>query len=233
MTQALREVNIELVNNWQDSHGIQHGDVTIGGLNFSLQFPWPFDISGTIQLPSNHKFPIPDIGDFSGRLTNQVGINGSLPPFHLVGLGNFGLSMETFLLSFKEGNVSSIKMVFIIPEWNALKQFQFNIVQPKLNVRLDFLNRTFTVKAKGFMVSNLEIDPQWNKTGLPIELVFSESIGGSLEIHIADKNATMEFNFLMPLPFCSHKCRDARSNQSHFSKHYSFKIAFACSCWTF
>ena len=199
MTRALRKVNIKVVNNWKGVSKEQHGDVTIGGLNFSLQFPWPLDTNGAIQLPSNQSLPIPDIRDFAGRLTHQVGINGSLPPFQLVGLGHFGLSMETFVLSFKAGNVSLIEMTFSIPGWDALKKFQFRIVQPKLNIELNFLNRKFKARAKGFMVSGYQVDSQSSKKGLPTELVLPEDQHDSLEIRVADKNAIVKFNSLIPL----------------------------------
>ncbi|KAK2553613.1 hypothetical protein P5673_025106 [Acropora cervicornis] len=102
--QALQKANITLVNDWQDSSGIHHGEATIGGITFSLQFTWPLSTSGTIQLPSNETLPVSDIRDFTGKLALQVGINGLLPPLQYVGLGNFGFSVENFAISFNEGD---------------------------------------------------------------------------------------------------------------------------------
>ena len=200
MKQALRTVNIDLVNIRQDSSGVQHGNVTIGGLDFSLQFPWPLDNNGTLKLPSNHSLPVPDIRDFTGKLTHQVGINGSLPPLQLVGLGNFGFSIETFVIQFNEGNPSSIEMIFNIPGWDALNKFQFKVMQPKLNIELGFLNLVFNARAKSFMVTSFnQVDSRSSNKGLPIELAFPENQHNYLEISVADKYAIVEFDFLVPL----------------------------------
>lgn len=104
--QVLRKANIEPVNIWNESSGLHHADVTIGSLNISVQFPWPLNKSGSIQLPSNKNFPVPDIYDFAERFTKQVGVNGSLPSFQLVGVGNFGFAIDVFTLSFDDGNLS-------------------------------------------------------------------------------------------------------------------------------
>ena len=104
MTEALRKVNISLVNSRINSPGAQRGDVTFAGVKVSLEFPWPLDKNGTMQLPSNQRLPIPDVRDFARQLWRQVKINGLLPPLQLFGLGNYGLSMETFLISFQAGN---------------------------------------------------------------------------------------------------------------------------------
>ena len=197
--QALRTVNIDLVNNRQDSSGVQRGNVTIGGLDFSLQFPWPLDNNGTLKLPSNHNLPVPGIRDFTGKLTHQVGINGSLPPLQLVGLGNFGFSIETFVISFNEEKPSSIEMIFNIPGWDALNKFQFKVMQPKLNIEMSFLNLVFNARAKGFMASINQGDPRSSNKGLPIELAFPENQREYLEISIADEYAIIEFNSLVPM----------------------------------
>ena len=199
MKQALRKGNIDLVNSWQDSSGVQHGEVTIGGLSCSLQFPWPLDINGNIQLTSNQKLPVPDIRDFAGRLTRQVGISGLLPPLHLVGLGDFGFSIETLVISFNKGNLSSIEIVFNIPGWDALNKFGFKVVQPKLNVKLSFRSRTLKWKAKGFLVSINQVHSLSDNKGLPIVLNFPKNEHDSLEISVADTNAVVEFKSLVPL----------------------------------
>ncbi|XP_078377353.1 uncharacterized protein LOC144660575 isoform X1 [Oculina patagonica] len=197
--EALRKASIELVNIRNDTSGVQHAEAIIGSLNISVQFPWPMNTSGTIQLPSNHSLPVPDIHDFAGKLAHQVGINGSLPSLHLVGVGNFGFSVEKFILSFAEGNISSIEMAFKIPGWDALNKFHFKVVQPKLIVYIGFMNQTFKVRANGFISELNEVVSHSNIPGLPIELFFPESPQDSLEIHVADKNAVVDFNSLVPL----------------------------------
>jgi len=197
--EALRKANIDLVNSWNDSLGVQHADAKIGRLNIPVQFPWPLNRSGTIQLPTNRSFPIPDINDFAGRLTHQVGINGSLPPFHLVGVGNFGFSIETFLISFDEGNVSSIQTVFRVPGWDAFNKFQFKVFQPKLIIQLGFTNQTFEVQAKGFLAALNQAVSSSKTLGLPIQLFFPKHPDDSLEIHASDKTAVVDFNSLAPL----------------------------------
>ena len=222
---ALRIVNIDLVNNWRDSSGDQHGDVTIGGLKFSLQFPWPLGINGTIQLTSNQKLPVPDIRDFSRRLAHQVGINGSLPPLQLVGLGNFGFSIETLAISFNEGNLSSFEMVFNIPGWDALTKFRFKVVQPKLNVNLGFPSRTLKWRAKGFLVSinqDDQVDPRSDNKSLPIILSLPENQRDSLEISVADTNAVVEFNSLVPL-LAARMDRETLEAISDISKNITVK----------
>ena len=194
----MRKENIDLVNIWQDSSGVQHGEATIGGLHFPLQFPWPLGTSDTIQIPNNQTLPIPDIRDFVERITKQVCINGSLPPLQLVGLANFGFSVESFVIYFNERNLSSAKMVFNIPGWDALNKFRFKVVQPKLNLLFDFVNRTFKTRAKGFMASIKSQDYPKNN-GLPIELAFPENLRYSLEISVADKTAVLEFSSLIGL----------------------------------
>ena len=196
---AVRKANIVLVNTWNDSSGLQHAEATIGGLNISLQFPWPMSTDGSIELPSNRRLPVPDIRNFAGRLAHQVGINGSLPPLHLAGVGNFGFSIETFLLSFDEGNMSSIQIGFSIPGWDALNKFQFKVVQPKLVIQLGFLNKTFQVKAKGFITALDQVVSHSKSTGLPVQLVFPKHLGNSLEIGVADLNAIAGFDYLVPL----------------------------------
>ena len=197
--EALRKANIDLVNSWNESLRVQHADATIGRLNIPVQFPWPLNTGGTIQMPTNRSFPVPDITDFAGSLTHQVGINGSLPPFHLVGVGNFGFSLETFLISFDEGNVSSIQIVFRIPGWDAFNKFQFKVVQPKLIIQLGFTNRTFEVQAKGFVAElNQEVSSS-KSSGLPIQLFFPKHPDDSLQIHASDKTAVVDFNSLAPL----------------------------------
>ena len=199
VTEALRKVNIDLVNSRLHSSGFQHGDATIAGVKVSLAFPWPLDKNGTMQLPSNQRLPIPDVRDFARQLWRQVGINGLLPPLQLVGIGNYGLSVETFRLSFKAGNVSAVQIVFNIPGRDALHQLKFKIVQPKLNIDLDFLRRQANVKAKGFLVSLNYVESRLKNRGLPIELIFPDDLGGSMETTVADKSAVVEFNSLMPL----------------------------------
>ena len=199
MKQALRKANIELVNIKNDTSGVHHAEVLIGSLKISVQFPWPMNASGTIQLPSNHSFPVPDIYDYAGELAHQVGINGSLPSLHLVGVGNFGFSVETFIISFAEGNVSFIEMVFNMPGWDALNKFHFKVVQPKLSVYIGFLNHTFNVRAKGFVSALNQVVSHSNISGLPIEFSLPEHPQDSLEIHIADKNAMVDFFSLVPL----------------------------------
>ena len=188
-------MNIEIFNNWSDSSGQQHADATIGSLNISLQFHWPMNTSGSIQLPSNQMLPIPDINDFAERLLRQVGFNGSLPPINLVGVGNFGFSIETFVISFEERNISSIQIVLNIPGWDALKKFHFKVVQAKLKMQLCFLTKTFKVRAKGF-ISALN---QGFSHGLPIEVFFPENVHDYLEIHVANRNTIVDFNSLVPL----------------------------------
>jgi len=198
--QALQKANITLVNDWQDSSGIHHGEATIGGITFSLQFTWPLSTSGTIQLPSNETLPVSDIRDFTGKLALQVGINGLLPPLQYVGLGNFGFSVENFAISFNEGDPLSAEVVFNIPGWDALNKLQFKVIQPKLNVVLGFVDQTFRVRAKGFMTSvQNSVDPRWNSNRLPIKLAFPENLRESLEISVADKNAVVEFSSLISL----------------------------------
>ena len=199
VTEALRKVNIDLVNRRLHSSGLQHGDATIAGIKVSLAFPWPLDKNGTMQLPSNQRLPIPDVRDFARQLWRQVGINGLLPPLQLVGIGNYGLSVETFRLSFKAGNVSAVQITFNIPGRDALYQLKFKIVQPKLNIELDFLRRQANVKAKGFLVSLNYEESRLKNRGLPIELIFPDDLGGSMETTVADKSAVVEFNSLMPL----------------------------------
>ena len=199
VTEALRKVNIDLVNSRLHSSGFQHGDATIAGVKVSLAFPWPLDKNGTMQLPSNQRLPIPDVRDFARQLWRQVGINGLLSPLQLVGIGNYGLSVETFRLSFKAGNVSTVQIVFNIPGRDALHQLKFKIVQPKLNIELDFLRRQANVKAKGFLVSLNYVESRLKNRGLPIELIFPDDLGGSMETTVADKSAVVEFNSLMPL----------------------------------
>ena len=199
MKEALRKANIDLVNGWNDSLRVQHADATIGRLNIPVQFPWPLDTGGTIQMPTNRSFPVPDISDFAGSLTHQVGINGSLPPFHLVGVGNFGFSIETFLISFDEGNVSSIQIVFRIPGWDAFNKFQFKVVQPKLIIQLGFANQTFEVQAKGFIAALNQAVSSSKSVGLPIQLLFPKHPDDSLQIHASDKTAVVDFNSLAPL----------------------------------
>ena len=196
--EALRKANIDLVNSWNDSL-VQHADATIGRLNIPVQFPWPLNTGGTIQMPTNRSFPVPDISDFAGSLTHQVGINGSLPPFHLVGVGNFGFSIETFLISFDEGNVSSIQIVFRIPGWDAFNKFQFKVVQPKLIIQLGFANQTFEVQAKGFIAALNQAVSSSKSVGLPIQLFFPKHPDDSLQIHASDKTAVVDFNSLAPL----------------------------------
>lgn len=94
--EALRKANIDLINSWNDSL-VQHADATIGRLNIPVQFPWPLNTGGTIQMPTNRSFPVPDISDFAGSLTHQVGINGSLPPFHLLGLETLAFPLKLSL----------------------------------------------------------------------------------------------------------------------------------------
>ena len=197
--ETLRRAKIDLVNSWNDSLGVQHADAVIGRLNIPVQFPWPLNTSGTIQLPTNRSFPVPDINDFAGRLTHQVGINGSLPPFHLVGVGNFGFSIETFLISFDEGNVSSIQLVFRIPGWDAFNKFQFKVVQPKLHILLGFTNQTFEVQAKGFIAALNQAVSGSKSLGLPIRIFFPKHPYDSLEIHASDENAVIDFNSLASL----------------------------------
>ena len=192
---ALRKANIKLFNNWNDSSGQHHADAMIGSLNISLQFPWPMNTGGSIQLSSNQKLPVPDVNDFAGRLIHQVGFNSSLPPFHLVGVGSFGFSIETFQISFKGGNISSIQMSLSIPGWDALHKYQFKIVQPKLNLQLGFLTKTLTVRAVGFITA-LNQRPLH---GLPIEVVFPKTLHDYLEIRVADENAIVDFRHLVPL----------------------------------
>ena len=198
--QALQKANITLVNDWQDSSGIHHGEATIGGITVSLQFTWPLSTSGTIQLPSNQTLPVSDIRDFTGKLALQVGINGLLPPLQYVGLGNFGFSVENFAISFNEGDLLSAEVVFNIPGWDALNKLQFKVIQPKLNVVLGFVDQTFKVRAKGFMTSvQNSVDPRWSSNRLPIKLAFPENLRDSLEISLADKNAVVEFSSLISL----------------------------------
>lgn len=151
--QVLRKANIQLVNIWNDGSGLHHADVSIGSLKISVQFPWPLSESGSIHLQRNQSFPVPNIYEFAERLTQQVGANGSLPSFQLVGIGNFGFAIDIFTLSFDDGNLSLIEMVLSIPGWDAFTKFQLKIIEPKLIVQLGFLPQTFKVKAKGFIAT--------------------------------------------------------------------------------
>lgn len=205
--QVLRKANIEPVNIWNESSGLHHADVTIGSLNISVQFPWPLNKSGSIQLPSNKNFPVPDIYDFAERFTKQVGVNGSLPSFQLVGVGNFGFAIDVFTLSFDDGNLSSIDMMFSIPGWDALNKFQFKVVEPKLIVQLGFLPQAFKVRAKGFIAAINQVASNLSIPGLPIEIDFPESPDDLLQISGADENAVVDFNSLVPL-FSSHMDRN-------------------------
>jgi len=137
--QALRKANIELVNIWNDSCGLYHADAAIGTLNIPIQFPWPLNRNGTIQMRRHKSLPVPEIYGFAETLTKQVGVSGSLPPFQLVGVGNFGFSINILILSFVDGNLSSMEMAFSIPGWDALNKFQFKVVQPKLRIQIGFL----------------------------------------------------------------------------------------------
>lgn len=202
----MRKANIQLVNSWNDSSGLHHADVTIGTLNISIQFPWPLNRNGTVQSGRNQSFPVPDIYDFTETLTKQVGVNGSLPPFQLVGVGNFGFSIEMFILSFDDGNLSSMEMAFSIPGWDALNKFQFKVLQPKLRVQLGFLPQSFKVRAKGFIAPINQAASSSKIPGLPVELVFPENLHDSMEISGADENAIVDFNSLVPL-LSSHMAR--------------------------
>lgn len=197
--QVLRKADIELVNIWNESSGLNHADVAIGTLNISVQFPWPLNKSGHIRLPSNKSFPVPDIYKFAERFTQQVGVNGSLPSFESVGVAKFGFAIDVFMLCFKEGNLSSIETAFSIPGWDALNKFEFKVVQPKLVVKIGFLSQTFKVRAKGFITAIDQVPPNLNTPGLPIEIVFPESLQDVLEISGADENAIIDFNLLVPL----------------------------------
>lgn len=53
----------------------------------------------------NRSFLVFDISDFVGSFIYQVGINGFLLFFYLVGVGNFGFFIEIFFILFDEGNV--------------------------------------------------------------------------------------------------------------------------------
>ena len=181
VTDALRKVNISLVNSRLNSPGAQRSDVTFAGVKVSLEFPWPLDKNGTMQLPSNQRLPIQDVRDFARQLWRQVGINGLLPPLQLFGLGNYGLSMETFLISFQAGNTSEVQITFNIPGWDALHQFKFKIVQPKLHIKLDFLRRKADVKAKGFLVSLNYVESKLKNRGLPFELTFPDNLNDTDE----------------------------------------------------
>ena len=196
--QALLKANIELGNIWNDSSGLQHAQATIGSLNISLQFPWPINSSGIIHLPSNETIPVPNIQEFAGRLASQVGINGSLPPLQLVGVGNFGFAIETFVISFDKGNVSSIQMAFSIPGWDALNKFQFKVVQPKLKLQLGFLTQKYNVIATGFITAINQVSHS-NIPGLPIELTLPENPDEFLEIRVADRNAVVDLSSLVSL----------------------------------
>ena len=195
--QALHKGNIELVNSWNDSSGLQHAIAKIGSLNISLQFPLPMNSSGIIQLPSNQRVPVPNIQDFAERLAHQVGINDSFPPLQLVGVGNFGFAIETFMITFDEGNVSSIQTGLTIPGWDALHKFQFKIVQPKLKVQLSFRTHTFKVRATGFITAINQLSSRANISGLPIEMTLPESPDKVLEICVADKNAIVNLSSLV------------------------------------
>ena len=194
--QALQTANINLVNTWKDSSGIQHSEATIASLKISLQFPWPMSTNGTIQLSSNQKLPVPDLNDFARRLINQVGINGSLPSFHLFGIGNFGLSIENVVILFNKGNLQSMEIVLNVPGWDAIDKFKFQISQPKLNFQLFFLTGTFQVRAKGFLIPFSHVPSGSNTPRLPIELKLPGNPRDAMEIIGTDKDAIFDINFL-------------------------------------
>ena len=197
--QALLKANIELVNSCNDSSGLQHGQASIGSLNISFQFPWPLNSSGTIQLPSNQTVPVPNIQEFATRVARQVGINGSLPPLQLVGIGNFGFAIESLIILFNKGNVSSIQMGLSVPGWDALRKFGFKVVQPKLNLQLSFLTKTWKVSATGFITAINELPSRSNIPGLPIEMTLPEHSDEFLEILVSDRNAVVDLSSLVSL----------------------------------
>ena len=151
-------------------------------------------------MQRDKSLPLPDIYAFAETLTKQIGVSGSLPPFHLVGVGNFGFSIEALILSFDDGNLSSMEMAFSIPGWDALNKFQFKVVQPKLRIQISFKPQsTFKVTASGLIAAINQAAVNSSISGLPIELVFPENQHDFLEIRGAYEDAIVDLNLLVPL----------------------------------
>ena len=168
-------------------------------MNISLEFPWPLNTSGSLDLMRNQIISIPDIQDFVLKCMHLVGINGTFPSLNLVGLGNFGFSIEKFVISLDKGNLSRIQMTCNVPGWDALNKFKIKLVEPKLHIQLDFQSESFSASARGFITKGKDVGSGPYLPGLPVELTLPQNVTEFLEIRCVDERATVHFTQLLSL----------------------------------